>query len=282
MASRRPLALIVSLLISVVLSSVSGAQAMEASTGREAQRLDASRLFKEGKVLYDRGDFDGAIDRFRQAHDSWPDPLVIFAIAQAQRKKGDCAAALESYGRFMKLAEPSAVRNEAEDRVAELQRTCVVPDAPKSKAAPSVEHGPVIARVAIASVAPADPRPSSETTTAGSAPLLVFHPTDSAAVPRTSAHVVLAMTVGGVIVGGAGSGLFLWNTSRFDRWRNEDSSLSSGATGGTSAAQFTQRQQANDDLSRSIHRYDQISLGLVVAAGLTLATAAVVHLVSRE
>jgi tetratricopeptide (TPR) repeat protein len=251
-----------SLLILLVLAGlwpvVARASGENEAPGQETSRVDAKRLFDEGTALYDRGAYDAAIERFREAHRVWPDPLVIFAVAQAQRLKGDCPAAIESYERFIKTAESSPVRTEADQYVSELKRKC-----------PTTEPAPVPRAVRTADV---------------SAPMLQSVPAPSARLEVKATDTKLptrlqAITAaGGVLLGGLGFGTYLWNTSREDRWRANEAWLGSQAAATASASETQRRQQANDDLSGSIRTYDQVAITLVVAGAAALATATVLYL----
>src|SRR3954453_8989793 len=80
---------------------------------------EAARLFSAGRAAYERGDYQEAIARFRRANELSPDPLVLFAIAQAQRLAGDCAA-LDGYASFLRAAPDTNLRATAEDHMARL------------------------------------------------------------------------------------------------------------------------------------------------------------------
>jgi hypothetical protein len=271
-----------------VLAAGSTAHAEEPAGAEAKARAEAKRLFQEGSERYDRADFSGAIEQFRHAYDVWPDPLMIFAMGQAQRLKGDCRAALECYSRFTREVEPSPVRREAEAHVAALRTTC-----------PSVtETGASHAQPAqVAQVAPVAPAPAVRVGAPG--PLTaearkVVSPaapddarraaTLSRAAPdgaRRAAKVTVVLTVGGTLFAASGLGTYLWNTSRLDRWRGEDAWLSSDAARTSPGTEVTNRQETNDALSRSISRYDHLALGLLFTGGAALVSSAVVYLMDR-
>lgn len=63
---------------------------------------DAAAKAEEGKKAFAENRYADAIAAFRAANELVPDPKLIYAIAQAQRMAGDCAAAVTSYEEFIK------------------------------------------------------------------------------------------------------------------------------------------------------------------------------------
>jgi tetratricopeptide (TPR) repeat protein len=87
------------------------------------------------------------------------------------------------------------------------------------------------------------------------------------------------VSVGAGVLAGAGAGaLYLWNGSRYHDWQGEDRLLKDGRV---PAAQALPRQEANDQLWRSIRRTDRTSLGLAIAAGVLVAGGTVFWVSSR-
>jgi hypothetical protein len=134
-------------LTAVVLTTVPSAsgQAADEPTGPTTPHAEAARLFQEGNVLYRQGNYDGAIAKFRAANTLAPDPLTIFAIAQAQRLGGDCHA-LESYAAFVAATPNTGLTAVAQTHMADLARRCPPARAaaqptsvPKQVASPFVE-----------------------------------------------------------------------------------------------------------------------------------------------
>jgi tetratricopeptide (TPR) repeat protein len=54
-----------------------------------------------GFRAYEAGDYTSAIAAFERAHAHSPDPRLLYALGNAQRKAGDCPAAIRSYEAFL-------------------------------------------------------------------------------------------------------------------------------------------------------------------------------------
>jgi hypothetical protein len=245
--------------LAVTVASAAVVRAEDGGANQPDARSQAKRLFDEGSDLYDKGQYDAAIGRFSEAHRLWPDPLMIFAVAQAQRLKGDCRSAMQSYARFIDVTGASLVHEEARHHLDELQVTCVRPQSVIPEAAPPPVRPP--------------------------APVVVDRRTSGTSLPEARRGPSRAQIVsggGGVLLLGVGAGAYLWNTSRMDRWRAEDAWLGSDGARNATASEVWARQDANDALSRSIHRYDQVALGLVIAGTAVLATTVVTYLLRTE
>lgn len=61
----------------------------------------AKRLFREGNVLYERGDYPGALKLFQRAHRSWHNRRILLNIALTQEKLHDLPGAARNYERFL-------------------------------------------------------------------------------------------------------------------------------------------------------------------------------------
>ena len=79
----------------------------------EALALDgqnADAMNNLGLALFGIGDIDGAALWLSRAYDAGGDPVSLFALAMALEKKGDQAAALEAYRRFVAVEKPGSPR----------------------------------------------------------------------------------------------------------------------------------------------------------------------------
>lgn len=79
----------------------------------------ADDWLKLGLARYQAGDFKGAIDAFTTGNQLDPRPAFLFAIGQAERRRGDCAAAIVYYERFLASSPPesqAAAAREQRDR----------------------------------------------------------------------------------------------------------------------------------------------------------------------
>ncbi len=69
-----------------------------------------------GLERYEAGDFKGAIDAFVTGNKLDPRPAFLFAIAQAERRRGDCGAAIIYYERFLATSPPESQAEAARDQ----------------------------------------------------------------------------------------------------------------------------------------------------------------------
>lgn len=86
------------LIVAAALGFAGQAGAEEARAGDAVAR--ARELSDAGLAQFRQGDYDGALDAFGRSYEIAPEPALLFNIAQAYRKKGDCKGALDYYQRF--------------------------------------------------------------------------------------------------------------------------------------------------------------------------------------
>lgn len=93
-----------------------------AQPGGEPARARARSLLEEGARLYDQGEYQAALGKFRDAFGQFPSPKIWFNIGQTCRALGRDVEGLEAFERF--LAESTDVpiesRNEARAAIAAL------------------------------------------------------------------------------------------------------------------------------------------------------------------
>jgi tetratricopeptide (TPR) repeat protein len=101
---------------------VLGLMAVAASAHAADDAQDRARSLNEnGKTAFDLGSYDEAIDRFTEAYRTYPDPRILFNLAQAYRKNHAYERALELYRQFL-LNQPDNVnRQVVEGLIAELE-----------------------------------------------------------------------------------------------------------------------------------------------------------------
>jgi hypothetical protein len=68
----------------------------------------ANDWLRVGLERYERGNLVGAIDAFERGHAREPRPVFLFAMAQAHRKRGDCARARALFDAFLATAPTDA------------------------------------------------------------------------------------------------------------------------------------------------------------------------------
>ncbi len=97
---------------------------------------------------YDQGLLDDALATLEQAQRLSPDPAIVYNIAQIQRRRGDCAAALTAYNRYLETAAPTDAKRDRATRWVTEMKACVA----RSETAPA---GPPPTGGAAAPIGPA-------------------------------------------------------------------------------------------------------------------------------
>lgn len=126
MAPRSPLArlrraLLVALLGAAALApGVARADSVADTDAATRARLKA--LFKSGKAHYNLGEFKEALEDFKAAYRTTPDPVFLFNIAQTQREMGDHEAALRSFQLYAREVRSPRDRADAERLIADEER----------------------------------------------------------------------------------------------------------------------------------------------------------------
>ena len=88
----------------------------------DAATEEARGHFLKGQQLFDVGRWDEAAAEFEQAYAARNDPIFIYNMAQAFRRKGDAKRALELYKNYLIKAPRSPQRPEVEERIDALQK----------------------------------------------------------------------------------------------------------------------------------------------------------------
>jgi len=86
------------------------------SPGIETPAATADDWLEIGLARYRDGDYRGAIDAFVTGNKLDPRPAFLFAIAQAERRRGDCAAAIVYYERFLATSPPASQAEAAREQ----------------------------------------------------------------------------------------------------------------------------------------------------------------------
>lgn len=109
------------LLVSLVLGAWSPARAEEASQLSAAQRIDRARQhFDRGQSLFNRAQYVAAALEFQAAYELQPLALLLWNAAQAYRKAGDDAQAIEYYKRYLDADPATKKRADVEKVLADL------------------------------------------------------------------------------------------------------------------------------------------------------------------
>ncbi len=86
-------------------------------------RAAARALAQEGARLFEQGDLQAALDRFKRAYDKFPSPKLFLNIGQAQRGLGRNLEALDAFERFLAEAKDAnpEFQEQAKAQVLELR-----------------------------------------------------------------------------------------------------------------------------------------------------------------
>ncbi len=201
MSARRPL--LAAALVVAGLFLVAGATVASAEPLRSGDRAAAAEHLAHGSKLYQQGHYAEAIAELQAGYAIDPRPDFLYALGQAERKRGDCKAAVGWYQRYVDTG-PSAQRTVATlmqiDRC--KQELAAAPRGPAQP--PAGEAPPAVAPQA----APA-PASSAPLQSAG------VEPAATAPVPSSPRHDHTPLykrwwlwtTVAVVVVAGAGVGV---------------------------------------------------------------------------
>ena len=105
-------------------------------------RPDAKKLFEKALTLYQSGDFKAAVDALGKSFKLQADPDTLFAWAQAERKLGDCAKAIELYDKLLKYDLPAENRDAVNDSRTECQAIVSGASKPDDTPPPSTDTPP--------------------------------------------------------------------------------------------------------------------------------------------
>lgn len=112
----------------------------------------AAAHYKQGRKLYQVGEYARALEEFKQAYLAKEDAAFLFNIAQCHRKLGHAQDAITFYKNYLRRAPRAANRSEVERLIAELER------APSKPApAPADDATAPVAPLVIDSPPPAAP-----------------------------------------------------------------------------------------------------------------------------
>jgi tetratricopeptide (TPR) repeat protein len=162
-----------------------------------AEESHARELYEEALKQYNLGDYDRAIEGFKQAYLATEAPELLFNIAQAYRLKGpgNCGSALQFYRTYLRLDPKTGKRKSIEGTIAEMER-CAAHETP----APADEPpAPAAAPAPAPSPAPATPR----STESGGPPLLP-----------------ILVGGAGALMGLGGGVLLVWSKVDYDHLKN--------------------------------------------------------------
>lgn len=145
------------LIFAVLLPAI--ATPARTSLAADAATEEARRHFLKGQQLFDVGRWDEAAAEFEQAYAARNDPIFIYNMAQAFRRKGDAKRALELYKNYLIKAPRSPQRPEVEERIAALQQQ--VEEADRAAKGTTPAPLPTVSAPGPAAVPASEPAPAS-------------------------------------------------------------------------------------------------------------------------
>ena len=105
----------IAIAVAVALSCAAAAQ-------EPTPEAHARPLFVEGQRLYDLGEYDLAVAKFKEAYRLSGRPLLLFNVAQAYRQMRACSDAARFYRAYLQAYEAAPERPEIEAELVELDR----------------------------------------------------------------------------------------------------------------------------------------------------------------
>lgn len=159
------------------------------------ERGKARAAFRAGSQHYNLGEFQQALDSFREAYRNVEDPTFLFNIAQCERQLGHKREAIREYRAYLNNAESASNRESVQQTIVQLQKEVDEEDQRVKAAAEAAE-------AAKPSVTPAPVITPTLAPTAATPALVASAPPPAEHKPAYKRWWVWTI-VGGVVVAGA-------------------------------------------------------------------------------
>jgi tetratricopeptide repeat protein len=183
---------------------------------------DATAHLVRGSKLYESGHYDEAVAELKAGYAMDPRPDFLYALGQAERKRGDCKAAIAWYQKYVDtgLTSQRTVATLMQIDRCKQELASATPAKPPAPAAPPVhaEPTPVPPPAEATPSAPQESAPQESAATPSPSPSP--SPAVAAAPSRAPEHTPvykrwwLWTTVAAVVVVGAGVGVGVWLAER--------------------------------------------------------------------
>ncbi len=117
----------------------------------DAAKAVAKGMLVEGRQLFDKGDFAGALHKFETAYEIVPSPKIKFNFGLAYRALGRESEALAAFESFLDLAKDTdpQLRAEAQDYVKSLKNRIAASRRASEKSAAPQATAPTVAAVPV-------------------------------------------------------------------------------------------------------------------------------------
>ena len=107
----------------LLLSATGHAQAPAATGKTEHDKARARDAFRQATHFYDFGEYDKALESFKEAYTAYEDPSFLFNIAQCHRQLGQTEEALRVYRSYLRNAQNPPNADEVRQLIARLEKT---------------------------------------------------------------------------------------------------------------------------------------------------------------
>src|SRR5207237_7920421 len=107
-----------------------------AAPARAGDRTAARNAWKQATRHYELGEFDKALEAFKEAYRNVPDPVLLFDLGQCYRQLGEVHEALRSYRVYLLKTPETPHSDEVRGLIDRLQKTHAPPPADPQAAPP--------------------------------------------------------------------------------------------------------------------------------------------------
>ena len=132
----------------VVLLALARSAAAQPEAPAPDPKDQAESIYKEGAKQYDLREYTTAIEDFKRAYALFPEPTILFDIAQAYRMLHDCDNATAFYRNYVRDKPDGADREEALKRAQEMD-ACAADQRREREAAAARAQPVVVAPVVV-------------------------------------------------------------------------------------------------------------------------------------
>jgi tetratricopeptide (TPR) repeat protein len=166
-------------------------------------RAHARAAFRAGSQHYNLGEFQAALESFREAYRAYEEPSFLYNIAQCERQLGHKRDAVREYRAYLNNVDNAPNRESVKVLILQLEKQIADEDAQAQRAAAAAAASQAAAKAPTVATPPSEPVVTSEADTAR---LTASAPARDEQKPAYKKWWVWTI-VGGVVVGGAAAGL---------------------------------------------------------------------------
>ncbi|MEM9457436.1 MAG: hypothetical protein AAGF11_24865 [Myxococcota bacterium] len=132
------------LVVSLVLVGVPVSPAATAAPKKKQvlQDKEARAHFNRAQEHFESEDYEAAIPELKAAYALEPNPMLLYAWAQAERLAGSCARAMGLYRRYLETDPPTEQRQLAEANVLDCEAELPPPPEPEPESEPEIDPMP--------------------------------------------------------------------------------------------------------------------------------------------